>query len=82
MNSKGERIKTDQITICAPFDRQWNTFSSSLLTTVTAVANCELRGVFGTGEREGGRYVTGIAGCLQVVLGGFGKGGGEWKGNY
>jgi len=34
-----------------------------------------LRGVFGTGEREGGRYVTGIAGCLHVVLGGLGKGG-------
>jgi len=55
-------MKTDQITICAPFDRQWNTVSSSVLTIVIAVANWVLRGVFGTGEREGGRYVTGIAG--------------------
>jgi len=35
----GERIKTDQIIICALFECQWNTFRSSVLTIVIGVAN-------------------------------------------
>ena len=75
MKSKGERIKTDEITICALFECQWNTFPSSVLRNRIAVANWVLGRVIETGEREAEPYVTRIASWQQIVLGWLDKGG-------
>ena len=74
MKSKGERIKTDEIKICALFECQWNTFPSSVLRIMIAVANWVLGRVIETGEREAEHYVTSIASWQQIVLGWLDKG--------
>ena len=74
MKSKGERTKTNEITICALLECQWNTFPSSVLRSRIAVANWVLGRVIETGEREAEPYVASIASWRQIVLGWLDKG--------
>jgi hypothetical protein len=51
-------IKLDQIKICALFEYKWKVVNSSMLRMMTVLANCWLRRIFATREREAEVYVT------------------------
>ena len=73
----GEKIKTLEIKICVIFESEW-TVDSSVVRMVIGLANWVLGSIFGTGEKEAERYVTGIVCWQQIVLGWLVSG---WEGS-
>jgi hypothetical protein len=68
MPSNSGEINIDQIKILVILECKWNTFSSSVVGIVIALANGELRRIFETRENEADHYVTRTA-CDSVLLG-------------